>query len=93
MKKSYKLKYNILKIIDDQWLLGFLRGCKYSLERTKEKLDLYYTVRTAVPELCGIYDPMDPKAQELLSLGYSMLRYLFRVIIIYSHEKNKSIFY
>lgn len=36
---------------DDQFLVNFLRGCKYSLERTKEKLDNYYTYRSAVPEL------------------------------------------
>lgn len=41
----------LLLLSDDQWLIAFLRGCKYSLERTKEKLDLYYTLRTITPEL------------------------------------------
>ncbi|XP_077293674.1 retinol-binding protein pinta-like [Arctopsyche grandis] len=54
---------------DDQWLIGFLRGCKYSLEKTKQKLDMFYTVRTAVPELCLPRDPKDPIVQEILSLG------------------------
>lgn len=31
--------------------MTFLRGCKFSLERTKEKFDLYYSVRSAAPEL------------------------------------------
>ncbi|XP_046961266.1 clavesin-1-like [Vanessa cardui] len=39
---------------DDQWLVAFLRGCKYSLERTKEKLDLYYSMRSLAPELFSV---------------------------------------
>ncbi|CAH0603258.1 unnamed protein product [Chrysodeixis includens] len=53
---------------DDQWLVAFLRGCKFSLERTKQKLDLHYSVRTMAPELYGIhYD--NPFFEEMLSLG------------------------
>ncbi|XP_077292070.1 retinol-binding protein pinta-like [Arctopsyche grandis] len=54
---------------DDQWLIAFLRGCKHSLERSKEKLDMFYTLRTAAPEICQVKDPMDPKIQELLNIG------------------------
>lgn len=36
---------------DDQFLLTFLRGCKHSIEKTKQKLDLFYTSRTFMPEL------------------------------------------
>lgn len=36
---------------DDQFLLTFLRGCKFSMERTKEKLETYYTIRNAIPEM------------------------------------------
>ncbi|XP_077291627.1 retinol-binding protein pinta-like [Arctopsyche grandis] len=57
---------------DDQWLIAFLRGCKYSLERTKEKLDMFYTLRTAAPEICQVKDPMDPKIQELLNIGTTL---------------------
>lgn len=35
---------------NDQFLVAFLRGCKYSLERAKEKLDGFYTIRGAIPE-------------------------------------------
>ncbi|XP_077292354.1 retinol-binding protein pinta-like [Arctopsyche grandis] len=54
---------------DDQWLIAFLRGCKYSLERTKGKLDMFYTLRKAAPEICQVKDLMDPKIQELLNIG------------------------
>ncbi|KAL4715158.1 hypothetical protein ACJJTC_012205 [Scirpophaga incertulas] len=53
----------------DQWLLAFLRGNKFSLERSKEKLDMYYTLRGLVPEFFSNRDPYDPKIQEILKLG------------------------
>ena len=30
--------------VDAQYLLKYIRGCKYSLEKTKQKLDLTLTV-------------------------------------------------
>ncbi|KAH8384710.1 hypothetical protein KR093_005745 [Drosophila rubida] len=36
---------------DAQFLIAFLRGCKYSLEKSKMKLDNFYALRGAVPEL------------------------------------------
>lgn len=35
----------------DQFLVAFLRGCKFSLEKAKQKIDLYYTMRALTPEL------------------------------------------
>lgn len=54
---------------DPQWLVGFLRGCKHSLERTKEKIDNYYTIRTHLPELFFDRDPKKSKIQKLLGVG------------------------
>lgn len=36
---------------DDQFLVSFLRGCKYSLEKAKSKIDYFYTIKTMMPEL------------------------------------------
>jgi len=58
---------------DDQWLIAFLRGCKYSLERTKEKLDNYYTMRTTIPELTEAVHPSDAKLQEIMKLGVNLI--------------------
>lgn len=55
---------------DDQFLVGFLRGCKYSLERAKQKLDLFYTVRTHAPELIRNRDPMNDHVLGMIRLGY-----------------------
>ncbi|XP_017027177.1 alpha-tocopherol transfer protein-like [Drosophila kikkawai] len=38
---------------DAQFLIGFLRGCKFSLEKAKSKLDHFYTIKTLMPELFG----------------------------------------
>ncbi|KAK3927294.1 Alpha-tocopherol transfer protein-like [Frankliniella fusca] len=54
---------------EDQWILTFLRGCKFSLERTKEKIDSYYTFRTLLPEFFTNRDPLQPELQEILKLG------------------------
>lgn len=56
--------------IDDQFLVTFLRGCKYSLERAKQKLDTFYTVRTLIPELIKNRDPMNERLQAMIRLGY-----------------------
>lgn len=54
---------------DDQWILNFLRGCKFSLDRTKEKLDNFYTVRSALPEFFAKRDPLSSEIQHILKLG------------------------
>uniref|UniRef100_A0A1I8NMU1 CRAL-TRIO domain-containing protein n=1 Tax=Stomoxys calcitrans TaxID=35570 RepID=A0A1I8NMU1_STOCA len=39
--------------LDDQFLVSFLRGCKYSIEKAKSKIDYFYTIKTMMPELFG----------------------------------------
>ena len=60
---------HILGTPDDQMIIAFLRGCKFSLERTKEKIDLYYTMRTALPEFFKDRDLKDKTLSEILDLG------------------------
>lgn len=56
--------------IDDQLLVNVLRGCKYSLERAKEKIDCYYTVRTVFKDLFeNRYDYLS-KTDSLVPLGF-----------------------
>ncbi|XP_047477055.1 alpha-tocopherol transfer protein-like isoform X2 [Penaeus chinensis] len=54
---------------DDWTILRFLRGCKFSLERTKEKLDMFYTCKSLCPEWYTNRDPQDKKIREILELG------------------------
>jgi len=54
---------------EDLFLTTFLRGCKFSLERTKEKLDNFHAIKTSLPEWFDNWDPKDPAVQEILSAG------------------------
>lgn len=55
--------------LDAVFLLNYLRGCKYSLEKAKQKIDLAFTLRNALPEFFSGWDPMLPDIQEALKLG------------------------
>lgn len=54
-----KERNNFHGFLDDQTLLSFLRGCKFSLEKVKEKLTLFYWIRTIIPEVIQNRDPCD----------------------------------
>lgn len=54
---------------NDQFLIQFLRGCKYSLERAKEKINLFYTLKTKFPNMLGAYDVDDDKFRRIQRLG------------------------
>ena len=41
--------------LDDQFLIAFLRYCKYSLENTKKRIDYFYTYKTNAKELIKSY--------------------------------------
>ncbi|KAL7632660.1 UNVERIFIED_CONTAM: hypothetical protein RMT77_017039 [Armadillidium vulgare] len=53
---------------DTQFILRYLRGCKFSLERTKEKIDKYYTSKASLPELFKNRDPFDECLREIFDL-------------------------
>lgn len=65
IKKSPHLKART----DDQWLTAFLRGSKFSLERAKEKFELYYCCKTHIPELMQNRDPMDDRVLAAIRAG------------------------
>ncbi|XP_037951006.1 alpha-tocopherol transfer protein-like [Teleopsis dalmanni] len=52
MLREWMLKQTYIKgRTDDQFLVAFLRGCKYSIEKAKHKIDSFYAMRGVVPEL------------------------------------------
>ncbi|RXG52335.1 Alpha-tocopherol transfer protein [Armadillidium vulgare] len=51
---------------DDWTILRFLRGCKFSLEKTKSKLDMFYTCKNLTPEWYANRDPLHPKSKRIL---------------------------
>nr|XP_016943797.1 alpha-tocopherol transfer protein-like [Drosophila suzukii] len=55
--------------MDDQFLVAFLRGCKYSLERAKAKLDKFYTLKTKYPEYFRVTSTTEGKFREIHQTG------------------------
>ncbi|XP_073848513.1 alpha-tocopherol transfer protein-like [Musca autumnalis] len=55
--------------MDDQFLIQFLRGCKYSMEKAKGKIISFYTLKTNFPHIFGIYDLDNKKLREFTRLG------------------------
>lgn len=53
----------------DQLLLTFLRGCKHNMQKTREKIDAFYTIRSASPELFKDRDIHSARIKEVLRLG------------------------
>ncbi|CAG9099763.1 unnamed protein product [Plutella xylostella] len=58
---------------DEQWLVAILRGCKFSLERVKKKLDLYYTLRTTAPDITRKLAPSSDEFLNVLRLGVCVI--------------------
>jgi hypothetical protein len=54
---------------DDQFLITFLRSCKFSLEKAKHKLDMFYTLRSHMPEVMQNRDPFEPNLKEIIDKG------------------------
>nr|XP_049699437.1 alpha-tocopherol transfer protein isoform X2 [Helicoverpa armigera]XP_049699438.1 alpha-tocopherol transfer protein isoform X2 [Helicoverpa armigera]XP_049699439.1 alpha-tocopherol transfer protein isoform X2 [Helicoverpa armigera] len=52
---------------EDRCLLTFLRGCSFSLEKCKRKLDMYFTMRAACPEFFTNRDITRPELMDLMS--------------------------
>lgn len=59
-----------VSLSDDQWLAAFLRGCKHSLEKAKEKIDLFYSMKTIAPDVTVLkHKSTDPIFMELAKSG------------------------
>lgn len=63
----------LIFILDDQFLITFLRGCKFSIQKAKEKIDLFFTVREEIPELIRNRDPLGKRMGAMIKLGYEKL--------------------
>ncbi len=62
-----------LLFADERFLLAMLRGSKFSLEKTKRKIEAWNTIRNLCPEIFDGWDVEDPVNREILSLGLSVV--------------------
>lgn len=53
---------------EDQFLRRFLYVTNFSLEQTKNLIDLFYTMRSQIPEVFSKRDPKDEKIQKVFEI-------------------------
>jgi exonuclease VII small subunit len=54
---------------DDQFLVPFIRSCKFQLDQVKERLENYYSAHTSMPGFNVNQDPRDELMEMLLKTG------------------------
>ncbi|XP_058983602.1 retinol-binding protein pinta [Musca domestica] len=69
-KEWIKKQIHLRARMDDQFLIQFLRGCKYSLEKAKKKIDTFYAMKTKYPEYFNLTNVDDPLFRKLHSTGF-----------------------
>ncbi|SPP84771.1 retinol-binding protein pinta [Drosophila guanche] len=56
--------------MEAQFLLSFLRGSKFSLEKAKQKIDRFYTLQAVIPEIFNEHRLVDdPQVLEIIRMG------------------------
>lgn len=58
--------------LDDKFLIQFLRGCKYSMERAKEKIDQFFTLKSKFPQLFNATNVNDTRFRKMFNYGYNI---------------------
>lgn len=69
LREWISLQPHLVAEFDDQFLVTFLRGCKYDMERTKSKISYNFNVITKIADLLTDRDPTDPDILQLIRLG------------------------
>ena len=69
----YQICITFYNVLDDKFILSYLRGCKFSYEKTKKKIDMWHAMRFHCPEYFGGWDPLEKKNNEILSQGYEYM--------------------
>ncbi|XP_018564497.1 alpha-tocopherol transfer protein-like [Anoplophora glabripennis] len=83
----FKTQPHLPEVPDDAMIENFLVTNKFSIERTKQKLDMYYTIRTLMPEIYENSNPKSPRMQNIDSMGIfvplpKLTKELYRVYVM-----------
>ncbi|KAF5297760.1 hypothetical protein FQR65_LT09934 [Abscondita terminalis] len=65
---------------DGLWLLNFIRGAKFSTQKTKQKILAHLTAKVIVPEIFSNRDALQPVLQEMITKGFTLP--------FHTHDKN-----
>lgn len=70
LREWVQLQPHLCSFLGDQFLLSFLRGSKFSLEKAKSKIDRFYTLQAAIPEVFNEHRLADDvQVLEIIRLG------------------------
>ncbi|XP_044254918.1 retinol-binding protein pinta-like [Tribolium madens] len=89
-----KTQRHLPEVMDEAQIINFLFMNKFNMEKTKRKIDTYYTVRTLIPDFFEQANPNSPLMQEVVDALYfgvypKALNDKHRVFIIKVKESNK----
>ncbi|EDV50125.1 uncharacterized protein Dere_GG14765 [Drosophila erecta] len=70
LKEWLQKQPHLCACLEDQFLLSFLRGAKFSLEKAKQKIDRFYSLQGAIPEVFNDQRLVDnAQVLEIIRLG------------------------
>ncbi|EFA02785.1 clavesin-1 [Tribolium castaneum] len=89
-----KTQHHLPEVMDEAKIINFLFMNKFNVEKTKRKIDTYYTVRSLIPDFFEQTNPKSPLMREVVDALYfgvcpKALNDKHRVFIIKVRESNK----
>ncbi|KAJ3618934.1 hypothetical protein MTP99_005732 [Tenebrio molitor] len=70
IKEWLQTQIHLPEIMDDVKIKNFLTLSKFSIENTKQKIDMYYTIRSVIPDLFDSSNPKLPHMKLFRDLTY-----------------------
>jgi hypothetical protein len=92
IKEWLKIQHHLPEKTNDATIRNFLIMNKFSIEKTKQKIDMYYTMRSVIPDL--YCNPKSPQIKDYMNDMYVGIipvpvRGLFKTFCFKSKELNK----
>ncbi|XP_057667924.1 uncharacterized protein LOC130900934 [Diorhabda carinulata] len=70
IKEWLETQKHLPEIPSDNLIEFFLNNCKFSIEKTKQNLDMYYTLRNLIPDMYQNVNPSTPNLEEVYKKVY-----------------------
>ncbi|KAJ3624285.1 hypothetical protein MTP99_017923 [Tenebrio molitor] len=92
VKEWLRTQHHLPEMMNDNMILNFLIMNKFSIERTKQKIDMYYTIKNVIPDV--YCNPKSPQIKDFMKDVYVCLhpvpaKGLYRVYWYKIKESNK----
>ncbi|KAJ3644404.1 hypothetical protein Zmor_022138 [Zophobas morio] len=73
IKTWMKTQAHLPEIMGDAHIRNFLNLNKYSIEKTKGKIDMYYTIRSVIPELFELSNPKLDNVKNVFNTSFGVV--------------------